>query len=409
MVFMAGRKDSKGRNLRTGEIQRKDGSYMYRYTDGRSGKRLSAYAGDLPELREKERQIAKDLDDDILTDSAARKMTVNVLFEKYMDTKELSDTTSINYVKMWNNHAKDEIGNIKVAQLRSSHVRTFYAKMSRAGYSHSTIKLIHAILYPALEMAVDDDIIRKNPARNALSGDYGETAREKDVLTFGQQENLFAFMRGSGVYNVYVPMFTVMLEVGLRCGELIGLTWNDVDMEKKEVSVSHQLIYKDLGEGYKFHAGTPKTDAGIRIIPLSQKAYEAFAEQKRQNDMLGRCCTEEIDGYMDFIFLAKTGRPLMPAAVNNAIYNTIDAYNREEVKKAKKEHRKAELLPKISAHNLRHTACTNMAGKGMNVKVLQYIMGHAHCDVTMDVYNHISDMSGIREEIARYEKAAGIS
>lgn len=409
MVFMAGRKDSKGRNLRTGESQRKDGSYMYRYTDGRSGKRLTAYAGDLPELREKEKQIARDLDDDILTDSAARKMTVSVLFEKYMDTKELSDTTSVNYVKMWNNHAKDEIGNIKVVHLRSSHVRAFYAKMSRAGYSHSTIKLIHSILYPALEMAVDDDIIRKNPARNALSGDYGEAAREKDVLTLGQQEKLFAFMRESGVYNAYVPMFTVMLEVGLRCGELIGLTWNDVDMEKKEVSVSHQLIYKDLGDGYKFHAGTPKTNAGIRIIPLSRKAYEAFADQKKQNAMLGRQCKEEIDGYKDFIFLAKTGRPLMPGAVNSVIYNTIDAYNREELKKAKKAHRKAELLPKISAHNLRHTACTNMAGKGMNVKVLQYIMGHAHCDVTMDVYNHISDMSGIREEIARYEKAAGIS
>lgn len=407
-VFMAGRKDNRGRNLRTGENQRKDGSYMYRYTDRRSGKRLTAYAGDLPELREKEKQIARDLDDDILTDSAARKMNVNALFEKYMDTKELSDTTSVNYVKMWKNHAKDEIGNIKVIELRSSHIKSFYAKMSRAGYSHSTIKLIHSLLYPALEMAVDDDIIRKNPARNALSGGYGGAAKEKEALTLEQQENLFAFMRESGVYNAYVPMFTVLLEVGLRCGELIGLTWNDVDMEKKEVSINHQLIYKDLGDGYKFHAGAPKTDAGIRRIPLSQKAHEAFAEQKRQNDMLGRCCTEEIDGYTDFIFLAKTGRPLMPAAVNSVIYNVIDAHNKEEVKKAKKEHRKAELLPKISVHNMRHTACTNMAGKGMNVKVLQYIMGHAHCDVTMDVYSHISDMSGIREEIERYEKAASV-
>ena len=402
---MAGRKDSKGRNLHTGENQRKDGSYMYRHTDKRSGKRQTVYAGDLPELREKEKQIARDLDDDILTDSAIKKMTVNTLFDTYMDTKELSDTTRINYVKMWNNHAKDEIGNIKVVRLRSSHVKAFYAKMSRAEYSHSTIKLIHSLLYPALEMAVDDDIIRKNPARNTLSGRYGETAKEKEVLTLGQQERLFSFMRESSVYNAYVPMFTLMLEAGLRCGELIGLTWNDVDMEKREVSVNHQLIYKDLGDGYKFHAGTPKTDAGTRRIPLSQKAYDAFTEQKGQNDMLGRRCTEEIDGYTDFIFLAKTGRPLMPAAVNNVICNVIDAYNREEVKKAKKEHRKAELLPKISAHNMRHTACTNMAGKGMNVKVLQYIMGHAHCDITMNVYNHISDMSDIREEIMRYENA----
>lgn len=404
--FMAGRKDSRGRNLRTGESQRKDGSYMYRYTDRRSGKRLTVYAGDLPELREKERQTARDMDDGILTDGAVKKMTVNALFEKYMDTKEVSGTTRANYIKMWNNHAKDEIGTIKVIQLRLSHVKAFYAKMSRAGYSHSTIKLIHALLYPALEMAADDDIIRKNPAKNALSGSYGETAGERGALTLGQQEKLSAFMRESGIYNAYVPMFTVMLETGLRCGELIGLTWNDVDMEKKELSVNHQLLYKDLGDGYKFHAGAPKTEAGFRRIPLSRKAYEAFAEQEKRNAMLGRRCTEDIGGHTDFIFLAKTGRPLMPSAVNSAIYNVTDAYNREEVKKAKKEHRKAELLPKISAHNMRHTACTNMAKRGMNVKILQYIMGHANSSVTMDVYSHISDMSDVRAEIERYEKAA---
>lgn len=72
-----------------------------------------------------------------------------------------------------------------------------------------------------------------------------------------------------------------------------------------------------------------------------------------------------------------------------------------------KEHRKADLLPRISAHNLRHTACTNMAKQGMNVKVLQYIMGHAHSDVTMDVYNHIANKQDIREEVERYARVAG--
>lgn len=123
--------------------------------------------------------------------------------------------------------------------------------------------------------------------------------------------------------------------------------------------------------------------------------------------MLGRRSTEEIDGYFDFIFLAKPGRPLMPSAVNNVIYNVVDKYNKEEVAKAKKEHRKADLLPRISAHNLRHTACTNMAKQGMSVKVLQYIMGHAHSDVTMDVYNHIANKQDIREEVERYARVAG--
>ena len=202
-------------------------------------------------------------------------------------------------------------------------------------------------------------------------------------------------------------MFTILLETGLRCGELIGLTWSDVDMAEKELSINHQLIYKDLGDGYKFRVSTPKTKAGIRTIPLTEKVYKAFAEQRKINFMLGRHSIEEIDGYSDFIFLAKTGRPLMPSAVNNVIYNVIDAYNREEVKNAKKEHRKADLLPKISAHNLRHIACSNMAKRGMNIKVLQYLMGHAHSDVTMDVYNHLANKQDIKEEVERYARAAG--
>ncbi len=401
------RKDNKGRNLHMGESQRNDGIYMYRYTDIRSCKRQTIYAGDLPELRLKEKQIAKDLDDNILTDSAVKNMVVNTLFQHYMTTKEWADSTSSNYVKMWNNHVKDDLGNMKVVQLLPSHIKAFYAKMSRAGYSYSTIKLIHTLLYPALEMAVDDDIIRKNPAKRALSCNYGRPPAEKDILTLEQQKKLFSLIGESNVYNIYAPMFTVLLETGLRCGELIGLTWANVDMASRELAVDHQLIYKDWGDGFSFHISKPKTKAGVRTIPFTEKVYKAFAEQRKINFMLGRRSIKEIDGYSDFIFLAKTGRPLMPSAVNNVIYNIVDKYNKEEVVRAKKEHRKAELLPRISAHNLRHTACTNMAKQGMNVKVLQYIMGHAHSDVTMDVYNHIANKQNIREEVERYARAAG--
>lgn len=167
------------------------------------------------------------------------------------------------------------------------------------------------------------------------------------------------------------------------------------------LSVNHQLIYKDYGDGYKFHISAPKTVAGVRQIPLTEKAVKALTEQKKLNFMLCRRCIEEIDGYSDSIFLAKTNRPLMPSAVNNVLYNIVDAYNKEELVNAKKEHRKAELLPKISAHNLRHTACTNMARQGMNVKVLQYLMGHSDSSITLDVYNHLDNEADIRNEVMK--------
>ena len=405
---MASRKDNKGRNLHTGEQQRKsDGVYLFRYTDI-SGKRQTIYAGDLPELRLKEKQIQKDLDDSILTDTSVKKMTLNTLFERYMSTKALSDSTRTNYENMWNNRVKEEIGNYKVVQLRVSHIKSFYMKLAKAGYSHSTIKLLHTLILPSLELAVEDDIIRKNPARKALLAEYGTEAKEKDILTLEQQEKLFQFLERSNVYNSYIPMLTIMTEVGLRCGELIGLTWEDVSVSDKMLSVNHQLIYKDYGDGYKFHISAPKTDAGVRQIPLTEKAVKALTEQKKLNFMLCRRCTEEIDGYSDFIFLAKTNRPLMPSAVNNVLYNIVDAYNKEELANAKKEHRKAELLPKISAHNLRHTACTNMARQGMNVKVLQYLMGHSDSSITLDVYNHLDNEEDIRKEVAKCERKEAI-
>ena len=97
----------------------------------------------------------------------------------------------------------------------------------------------------------------------------------------------------------------------------------------------------------------------------------------------------EIDGYKGFIFMAKSGRPLMPSAINNILYNIVDAYNKKEVQIAKTEHGNAELLPKVSAHIMRYTACTRMAENGIDVKVLQEIMGHKTIAITMQVYNHV--------------------
>lgn len=399
------RKDHKGRKLREGESWRNDGRYSYRYTDIRTGKRLTVYAQDLPELREKEKKIAKDVDDNILTDNAIKKLTLNSLFDRYMATRELAQSTRTNYTNIWNNRVKDEVGNIKVVQLLPSHVKAFYAKLSKAGYSYSTIKFIHNMVFPALEMAVDDDIIRKNPAKGSIS-DYGKPAEEKIALTVTQQEKLMSFVQKHNIYNAYYPMLTIMIGTGMRCGELIGLTWEDVDTKAKTVNIDHQLIYKNLGEGCRFYISTPKTDSGIRTIPMTQEVRKAFEEQRKINFMLGKGKDVEIDGYKGFVFMAKSGRPLMPSAVNNILYNIVDAYNKAEVITAKKEHRKAELLPKISAHIMRHTACTRMAECRMDIKVLQYIMGHAHFDVTMEVYNHLGDMSRIEKEIAKLDSMA---
>lgn len=163
------------------------------------------------------------------------------------------------------------------------------------------------------------------------------------------------------------------------------------------------LSIRNLGEGSSLSVTISENRAGVRDIPMTASVKKAFEKQREYQFMMGIDGDYEVDGIKGFIFTSKNGRPLQPSAVNNVLYNIVDAYNKQEAAKAKKEHRKPEMMPRISAHILRHTGGTRMAERGMDVKVLQYIMGHANIAVTMEVYNHITEYARIEKEILKME------
>lgn len=394
------RKDNKGRNLKTGESQRADGRYMYRYKDPLTGKRVSVYDTNLAKLRDKEKEIAKKIDSHLLADTAVRKLTVNDLFERYMATKDIRDKTKRFYYDMWNCRVRDTIGNIKVVDFKTSHIRIFFSNMAKEGLSHGTIKKIYILIKPAFDLAVEDDIIPKNPVTGTL-GDYGYKTKEKVALTVKQQENLLAFVAESPIYNIYLPMLQIMIGTCMRVGETIGLKWSDVDLKNREVHVRGQLVYYKSDKGYGFHESETKTGAGVRTIPMTQTVYEAFLMQKEYNLMLGRYTKVQIDGNDNYVFNTKHGRPIMPSAVNSFLKNIVNTYNEKEIKKASTDKREPELMPHISAHILRHTGCTRMGECNINPKVMQYILGHSDIDVTMNVYNHIVEKNQIKDEISK--------
>ena len=337
------RKDNKGRNLKTGEYQRPDGRYEYRYKDEITGKRNSVYAADLASLREMEKRINKDMDDLLITDASVKKLTVNTLFERYMATKNIKERTKKNYIRMWDYRIRNTLGNIRVVDFKTSHVRTFFSALSDEGLAHSTIKGLYGLLNPSFELAVEVGIIRKNPVTGTL-GDYGAPAKEKEALTLEQQEKLLKFVEQSNVYKPHLPMMQVMFGACLRVSETIGLTWSDVDMKNREI-----------------HVG----------------------------------------GRSGFIFNTKHGRPIMPAGVNSFLKNIVNAYNKKESKLAEEEKREPELMPPISSHTLRHTGCTRLGENNVNPKVMQYVMGHSDAQITMNVYNHIAEKSHVENEMSK--------
>lgn len=390
---MEKRKDKKGRVLEKGESQRKDGLYVYQYKDS-SGKRKSVYAPNLSDLRKQEKQIRRDLDDNINT--AGAEITLNELFDKYMSLKiQLANSTRQNYIGLWNGNVREStLGRKKICDIKKSDVLCFYNSLSQRGLKYSTIKTFHCMLSPCFNLAVDDDIIRKNPCKGCLD-EFARDSKERISLTKTEQEELLKFVRESKVYSDYYPMLVFMIGTAVRCGEAIGLTWDDVDFKNKEISINHQLIYKKFDGKYGFYADSPKTDSGIRVIPMTREVYKALLEQRELQIAKHRRTGIEIGGYMDFVFSTKNKNPMMPSAVNNVLLNIVNRYNGMKEKKME--------LPHISVHNLRHTGCTRMAEAGVDPKVLQYIMGHSKISVTMEVYNHVSAERN-RKEMNKLEK-----
>lgn len=389
---MERRKDKKGRVLQKGESQRKDGRYIYQYKDI-SGRRKCVYANTLSDLRKQEKQINKDLEDNINTVDA--EITLNEQFERYISLKQtLVNSTRQNYLGLWKSRVKDSfIGNKKLCDIKKSDILRFYNYLLGDGLKYTTIKAYNNLISPCFDLAVDDDIIRKNPCIGCLKG-FNKDADKRISLTIKEQETFLSFIRQNKVYSIYYPLIIFMIGTAVRCGEAIGLTWNDVDFKNKEISINHQLIYKKTGNSYGFYADSPKTVSGIRVIPMTTDVYKALIEQRQNQLLKGWRTNVEIDGYKDFVFSTKNKNPIMPSAVNNLLLNIVNKYNCTvgDIE-----------LPHISAHNLRHTGCTRMAESGIDPKVLQYIMGHSKISVTMEIYNHISTERN-RKEMNKLEK-----
>ncbi|MBE5846780.1 MAG: site-specific integrase [Lachnospiraceae bacterium] len=392
------RKDYKGQKLRTGEGYRKDRElYFYRYTDKKKGKRRTIYDKDLVSLREREDKILIGLGDPGKKADALKLVTLNDAFAAWLKLSPKQKQTKENLLRLWKNHVANDIGEYKIAYIRSSDIKEFYNRLAKRGLSKSTIKIYRGILTGTFDLLVDDDILAKNPASRAFSG-QGKAPVKREALTIDAQEKLLAYIEESTIYKKHVPLIKIMLNTALRCGELIGLTWSDVDFDKRVLKVDHQLIYKDIGDGYQFYNVLPKTDCGKRVIPISNETVQLFKEQKKINLLLGVDSSLQTAGLRGFVFTSKGGTPIMPATLNAILYNIVSSYNKKETKRAESEGRCPELLPKFSAHVLRHTACTRLAERGMQAKALQVYMGHADYSTTMNVYTHIESINTLRSE-----------
>ena len=394
------RRDSKRRVLRPGESVRADGKYQYKYHI--DGKPHFVYSWKLEptdklpkgkkpclSLRELEKQVNTDLD--LLINIVDGQMTVCELVDRYLKTKTgVRQSTKQGYVTVQRLLAKEAFGKKTIRSVKTSDAKLFLIKLQQEdGKSYISIHTIRGVLRPAFQMAVDDDILVKNPFGFQLAGVLVNDAVTREAITKDQMRKFLKFVHDDVVYCKYYEVVYILFHTGMRISEFCGLTLKDIDLENRTVNIDHQL---QRTSQMQYVIQAPKTESGIRYVPMSEEVVACF--RRILANRVAPKIEPMVDGYAGFLFLDKNDKPMVALHWEKYLEHIIEKYN--------KIYRIQ--MPKVTPHVCRHTFCSNMAKSGMNPKTLQYIMGHSDISVTLNVYTHVQ-FDDAQAELLRVAKA----
>lgn len=396
---MAGkRRDSKHRVLRRGESIRADGKYQFKYHVNGIPHFVYSWrleptdklpAGKKPclSLRELEKQIGYDLDS--LSDPTGKNMTVEELVERYLSTKTgVKPNTLANYKFVKNLMKKEPFNGKKISQVKTSDAKLFLIKLQQDGRRYSTIKTVRGVLRPAFQMAVDDDVLRKNPFGFELATVVVNDSVTREAITRKQMRQFLKFVHDDNVYCKYYEVVYILFHTGMRISEFCGLTLKDLDMKNRIINIDHQL---QRTSDMRLVIESTKTNAGTRKLPMSEDVFRCF--QAIIEDREAPRYERVVDGYTGFLFTDKEGLPLVAMHWEHRFNHMVKRYN--DIYRVQ--------MPNITPHVCRHTYCSNMAKSGMNPKTLQYLMGHSDIGVTLNTYTHLGLEDAV-DELKRVEE-----
>ncbi len=377
-------KNLKGKECGKGICQRKDGLYCARFVN-KYGKRQDRYFITLPEARNwLEKAKYEDKYSEIPDPSD---MTVDDWFDYWINNIvcDLAPNTRRNYRERYEHNIQPLIGNMKLADVKPLHCKMVLNQMN-ADYAGSTIRQAYITMGTMLKSALMNDLITKHPMNGVQYTKPVRAVNDIKFLTIEEQKEFLDIAKRSHNYNQYA----LILETGLRTGEMIGLTWDAIDWEKQTLTVEKTLEYRHK-QGY-WRAGPPKTKQSYRTIPLTSTAYEILKSlylnrhNRKESELLSQVL-EYIDRrtgktrkfYMrDLVFVNwRTGEPAKNSSYDTHLYKLCDEAQ----------------IKRFCMHALRHTYATRAIESGMQPKVLQKLLGHASIKTTMDRYVHVTDDS----------------
>ena len=383
------RKDKRGRLLRTGETQDPvTGEYRFSYYENGKKQNFRSWrlnpTDPLPDgkrpglsLREKEEQYQEGKRKGIKF--AKGNITVNELVELYFKTRvnsRLKKSTRQYYENASKVLSSNEFGKRKIKNVTTSSAIEWMVSLQKSGNSYAKLYGVRSVLRSAFRIAVQDGWLYKNPFDDFTANEIlVNDSSKRDAISPEDEKRFLDFIKNHRHYRKYYEAIYILFNTGMRISEFCGLTLDDLDFDKRTITINKQL-QKVGSEVFVEHSA--KTKSGNRVIPMEDGVYEAFkviVENRKKNPR-----NPTVNGISNFLYIDRTNKPMV-AKLWDGRFSMIEmSYN---------DIHKDSPLPHITPHVCRHTYCSKKAKAGMNPAQLAYLMGHSSINVTLGVYTHV--------------------
>ena len=387
-------KNLKGKECGKGIYQRKDGLYHARFVD-KAGKRHEKYFQTIPEARNWIEQAKyADKHEDVFCPSDT---TVDAWFSFWIEdiAGDLAPNTLRNYRERYKQNIQPIIGKMFLSDVKPMHCKKVLLSMD-ADYAGSTIRKTYITMGTLFKAAKMNDLITKHPMDGVRFTKPVRAVADIKCLTTDEQQKFMKAAKRSHNYAQYA----LLLETGLRTGEVIGLTWDAIDWKARTLTVNKTLEFRHKQKTWR--AGPPKTQQSYRTIPLTSHAYDILKQlysqvSERKESELLNSTLEYMDRrtgetaslcMRDLVFINwRTGEPAKNSSYDTHLYKLCDEAG----------------IRRFCMHALRHTYATRAIESGMQPKVLQKLLGHASIKTTMDRYVHVTNDS-MSKAVLQFEK-----